>query len=212
MTQFTGTFINDVKVGETCQLIALDDENEIVEYTGGFKDDQYSGMGILLLKSGQIFKGDFEVGQPKEGILKYANGEEYTGPLTADFKREGYGIMNYKSGEQYCGDFVSDLKCGKGICKLSNGENINGVWQDDKLVMGQQRIQNGVYFGSYDDQMLPSGKGILQYDNGVDVYQGTWKHGQREGWGHYKDAVSTFKGIWRKGLKYEGTLTYTAAG
>ena len=77
------------------------------------------------------------MGQPKEGILKYANGEEYTGPLTADFKREGYGIMNYKSGEQYCGDFVNDLKCGKGICKKANGENINGVWKDDKLVMGQ---------------------------------------------------------------------------
>lgn len=59
----------------------------------------FSGMGILLMKSGLLFKGDLEEGYPKEGILKYSNGEEYTGPLTKDLKRDGYGIMNYKSGE-----------------------------------------------------------------------------------------------------------------
>jgi len=45
-----------------------------LEYTGGFKEDMFSGMGILLMKSGLLFKGDLEEGYPKEGILKYSNG------------------------------------------------------------------------------------------------------------------------------------------
>jgi hypothetical protein len=107
-------------------------------------------MGIMTTRDGQIFKGDFEEGRPKEGILKYANGEEYTGPLTSDKKRDGYGIVKFKNGESYCGDFVKGLKDGKGIYKKINGDSISGVWKEDVLVMGQQRYPDGVYFGSFD--------------------------------------------------------------
>jgi hypothetical protein len=55
-------------------------------------------MGILYLRSGQLFKGEFDYGNMKEGIMKYENGEEYTGPFK-DGKRDGYGIMKYNSGE-----------------------------------------------------------------------------------------------------------------
>ncbi len=44
--------------------------------------------------------------------------------------------MNYSNGEQYCGDFVADKRNGKGILKKSNGDNVNGVWKDDVLLMG----------------------------------------------------------------------------
>ncbi len=81
MTQFTGTFINGLKFGDTCKLVALDDTDEIVEYTGGFVNDLFHGMGILVYRDGRVFKGDFYQGNPKEGIVRYANGDEYTGPV-----------------------------------------------------------------------------------------------------------------------------------
>lgn len=63
----------------------------------------------------------------------YANGEEYTGTLNEDKQREGYGIHKYLNGSQYCGDFVKDKRDGKGLIKLKNGDNINGVWKDDLI-------------------------------------------------------------------------------
>jgi hypothetical protein len=50
-------------------------------------------MGILLMKSGFLFKGDFIDGRPTEGIMKYPNGDEYTGPLNKNLQRDGYGIL-----------------------------------------------------------------------------------------------------------------------
>jgi hypothetical protein len=38
-------------------------------------------MGILYLRNGQLFKGEFDFGIMREGIMKYENGEEYTGPF-----------------------------------------------------------------------------------------------------------------------------------
>ena len=69
-----------------------------MEYTGGFKDDKFEGMGILLLRNGLLFKGDFAKGEMCEGILRYPSGEEYTGPLKLKL-RDGYGIIRYKDGD-----------------------------------------------------------------------------------------------------------------
>ena len=207
MIQYTGTFVNNVRSGETCQIISLDDESEIVEYTGGFKEDKFDGMGILLLRNGFLFKGDFVKGEMAEGILRYPDGLEYTGPLKSKL-RDGYGILRYKDGDQYCGDFVQDKRNGKGIFKRMNGDVINGVWKDDILLMGQQRYPDGVYFGSFDEKMLPSGKGMFQHDSNGDIYQGNWKDGLQDGWGTFKDDTSSYVGVWKAGVKTEGTLTY----
>jgi len=94
-------------------------------------------MGILLLRNGFLYKGDFLDGLPSEGIMRYPNGEEYTGPLSKDKLRDGYGIMKYTNGDQYCGDFVADQRSGKGIFKKIGGDTINGVWKEDILIMGQ---------------------------------------------------------------------------
>ncbi len=90
---------------------------------------------------------------------------------------DGYGILKYKNGNSYCGDFVKGIKEGKGLYQKSNGETISGVWKDDKLIMGQQRFPDGVYFGSFNDEVLPEGKGIFQWDANGDIYQGSWKNG-----------------------------------
>jgi hypothetical protein len=114
--------------------------------------------------------------------------------------------MKYISGEQYCGDFVADMKEGKGI--LSHFDTvINGVWKGDCLIMGQHKQVDGVYFGSFDENKLPTGKGIFSYENGY-IYQGKWKNGLQHGWGTFKDDTSIYEGLWENGNKTEGTLKF----
>jgi hypothetical protein len=74
--------------------------------------------------------------------------------------------------------------------------------------MGQQRFEDGVYFGSFDVNMLPSGKGLFTYNDTDAVYQGSWKNGLQDGWGTFKDESSSFEGSWKEGQKVEGTLKY----
>ena len=188
-------------------MLSLRDNSNFVSYQGSFRNDLYNGLGILIQLE-QSFKGRFVDGFWTEGIYTYPNGEEYTGPLTRDRLRNGYGVMKYKSGDEYCGDFKLDLKQGQGILKLANNETIKGVWEDDKLIMGQQRFSDGVYFGSFDANMLPSGKGLFTYNDSDAVYQGSWKNGLQDGWGTFKDESSTFEGTWKEGQKVEGTLRY----
>ena len=100
MLQYTGTFVNDLKSGETCTLKCLDNYHEIVEYTGGFKEEKIVGIGMILFRSGYLFKGEFKNGLPSDGIMKYPNGDEYSGPLSVPgMQKEGHGILIYKNGD-----------------------------------------------------------------------------------------------------------------
>lgn len=176
MTQYTGGFQDNLKWDKKAKLIALEKSNDFKEYSGGFEKDLFHGLGVLRMK-GLTLKGNFRYGLSKDGILEYPSGEEYVGSLNSQMQREGYGVLKYSSGDQYCGDFHSDLRHGKGVLKKLNGDQIEGVWCDDKLTMGQQQYPDGVYFGSFDDQMLPSGKGIFKFCFSDAIYQGSWREG-----------------------------------
>jgi len=55
---------------------------------------------MLLFRSGYLFKGDFVNGHPCDGIMRYANGDEYSGPLSVPgMLREGNGLLKYKNGD-----------------------------------------------------------------------------------------------------------------
>ena len=176
MTQYSGGFQDNLKWDKKAKLIALKKSNDFKEYSGGFEKDLFHGLGVLRMK-GLTLKGNFRYGLSKDGILEYPSGEEYVGSLNSQMQREGYGVLKYSSGDQYCGDFHNDLRHGKGVLKKLNGDQIEGVWSDDKLTMGQQQYPDGVYFGSFDDQMLPSGKGIFKFCFSDAIYQGSWREG-----------------------------------
>ena len=55
------------------------------------------------------------------GIMKYANGDEYSGDFLNN-KKHGKGIMKYANGDEYSGDFLIDKKYGKGTMKYANGD------------------------------------------------------------------------------------------
>jgi hypothetical protein len=49
MTQYTGSFQNNLKHGDTCQLFSIDANADFVSYQGGFRNGLYHGLGILKL-------------------------------------------------------------------------------------------------------------------------------------------------------------------
>lgn len=119
-------------------------------------------MGIIMFRSGYLFKGEFKEGLPSDGIMRYPSGDEYKGPLKVPgMQKEGHGILVYKNGDQYCGDFLNNLRHGKGILKKANEDTVNGVWSEDKLLMGTMVYPDGDFFGNFDENMLPSGKGMF---------------------------------------------------
>lgn len=74
MSKYVGQFEHGKKHGDG-QIEYINPDFPVEEYMGGFKDDDYSGMGILMYRDGKMFKGDFAFGKPIEGMLTYLNGD-----------------------------------------------------------------------------------------------------------------------------------------
>ena len=102
-------------------------------------------MGILKYRNGKIFKGEFEIGVPIEGILTYPNGDEYVGCVMGD-KRNGYGILKQEDGQvQYQGEYLDDVRQGQGIetkVQLGDIQTITGVYEKGVLKMGQWKCRD----------------------------------------------------------------------
>lgn len=49
------------------------------------------------------------------------------------------------------------------MLQLIDGDEIQGVWHDDILSMGQRKFTDGTYYGHFDELMRPSGKGVFEY-------------------------------------------------
>jgi hypothetical protein len=84
-------------------------------YRGPFKDDKFSGQGLLLnSRDNLIYQGDFFEGrfQPV-GKLLYPNGDVYFGQHK-QFVRDGLGKLIQLDGTIYEGGWEQDRRSGKG--------------------------------------------------------------------------------------------------
>lgn len=70
--------------------------------------------------------------------------------------------------------------------------------------MGQCQFPYGLYQGGFDENLKPSGRGILNFTEG-DVYQGYWQDGKQEGKGQLRGKTFVYDGTWSKGFRVEGT-------
>lgn len=122
--------------------------------------------------------------------VSYANGDTYEGeaigPTPAQCLRHGYGVYTYSGGGRYEGEFVEDRKQGWGSFFFENGDAYEGQW--------------------YFDQM--HGHGVLAHwapDQGVLVYEGEFRSGQRSGSGRLmvREGGGLF-GSWEDGLLVHG--------
>lgn len=113
----------------------------------------------------------------------------------------------------YIGQCSGDknLRQGYGILRLPDGSTYAGTWDADTLCKGVRTNGEGIYEGTFDALLQPSGYGRMTYANGY-IYQGEWKDGVRDGHGISTAPVGSVLrcGIWKK-TKFKGErMVYTA--
>ena len=151
--------------------------NNIIVYTGAFKNNNPCGRGKLEFMNKYIYEGDI-VNNKKHGkgkITYLTDGTVYEGDFVND-KKHGKGkLSNYKNGFVYEGNFVDDKKHGKGkYINFNNNTVYEGDFDNDKKHGKGKFINyndNSVYEGDFvNDRKNGKGKTIKYNDNSV--YEG----------------------------------------
>lgn len=153
------------------------------KYVGEFEKKKMQGFGVLV-KSNEIFAGNFANSQPN-GYLDW-----YVG-----------GKLRYK------GNWLNGSFDGEGTLYKENNETVTGVWKNGKIHEKMMEFSNevGDYYGYIKDGK-PSRRGILKYKDGS-VYEGEWKDGKYEGEGVFYNEVDSVIGEWIAG-KLDGYAWY----
>lgn len=161
-TRYRGKFNNyylDCKKG----LAKFGDKEKVYKsYKGEWKNNRWSGQGILTFKDGGKYDGHFDNGT-FDGIGKmiYGENEKIYKSYEGDWKNNcwhGEGTLIYKDGTKYIGHF--EYNVADGI-----GEMIN---VDYRYIS---------YYGEWKNN-LPHGHGILTYQNGR-IWEGEFSEGKR---------------------------------
>jgi hypothetical protein len=87
------------------------------KYVGPFKDEKYSGHGLLVEPDGTVFEGEFRNGMQHFGRLNFGSGDKYVGEFK-DNKYSGHGVFIAANGTtqigswsegEYVGEATSDM-------------------------------------------------------------------------------------------------------
>lgn len=130
----------------------------VFSYTGDFRRNQISGMGVKrLLAGGAVYEGSFVDGEP-HGTAVYTDADSrYDGDFVRG-RRHGFGVlqtsagrfegtfanhallegtMRYASGGCYVGSFTRGVRSGKGRMEWPNGGAFEGEWEEDQPKVGR---------------------------------------------------------------------------
>lgn len=154
------------------------------KYIGAIDENKnFSGYGVLV-KSPDIYIGNFKQGKPNGYLIQYKNGKLY-----------------------YDGNWLAGTFHGKGTLYKEDGSIRFGVWKNGNLDQTDVNLDlpEGKYKGWVKNN-VPEGYGSLHYKNGA-IYQGSWSKGKWEGEGLYISTTDSIAGIWKEGkLEGEGLL------
>lgn len=168
-----------------CNLRAQDFSSLIfpdksITYLGqtGKNGKEHNGMGIIKLKNGGIYAGDFshnlshgygiEIASHDKSIEKCENATIYVGKWFRG-KKEGYGKLYNKSGDLiYAGKFSENTPI----------ESLSG-FNDNSQRFGFSKVEDDLYIGELTDS-VPNGFGIILDEEGYISLTPT-KNGNRDG-------------------------------
>ena len=163
-TCFEGIF-EDNKLVSKATIIAINENNNRVEYFGEVKDFKKNGKGKEICENEYIYVGDF-MNDLKHGSGKleyFENGETYEGEFYQG-EITGKGIYIWSNGEKYEGDFVKGIKHGKGIYSWPDGCEYKGEYNNGiREGKGQYMWEDGRIFKGIFKEGKPDGKGIIYY-------------------------------------------------
>ncbi|POM80499.1 Radial spoke head protein, partial [Phytophthora palmivora] len=105
-----------------------------------------------------------------------SNGDVYVGEMNADqTQRHGKGKCSYANGDEYDGDWRDDQRCGQGVMRYANSQDVYaGQWEDD------QRQGYGIY--EYHVPEAEHYKPSAQRHQ-PKKYEGQWMHDRKHGRG-----------------------------
>ena len=160
--------------------------------------------------------------------LSYSGGASYVGQVV-DGKRQGLGVAELGNGERQAGDWSADLMNGLGTVRLADDTRYAGQWKEGKSTglglrekPGVERSEgnfvggrleglalrrtltdpNVVQGGEFHGDVL-DGPGIERIGE-RERYEGSFRGGQRNGYGQYTDADGkTSPGRWVDGKRIE---------
>ena len=166
-------------------------------YSGSWKDNQFTGDGILSYPDVGTYKGSFN-GSKKEGTgtFTWANGDIYTGQWKDD-AMEGEGVYTLASGGKLDGSFREN-QFWSGTYTVSTASGSYKVdYSGGKMCSAEIQFSDGTaYSGDFTSGKL-NGTGEMHYPNG-DTYEGAYQDGVRSGYGTY---------VWVTGDQYKGHWT-----
>lgn len=122
-----GAYEGDCFDGELNGFGTLYDNNKNLIYNGGFENNMFEGVGILMNKLYE--EENYEDDQTKDKfILNLDAWIKYEGTFIKN-QKEGVGYLTLKNGDIFLGEFKDNQAEGLGIYYKSNGEKVIGVWK-----------------------------------------------------------------------------------
>ena len=148
---------------------------------GGRGSRSAGGFAVKKLRPEKILQGE---GKDAEK-LRFSNGDEFEGPaqfMRTEFEPTGSGSYWVKAARAlYTGTFEEGKLRGMGICKLENGDVIEGVWEEG-VCEGRRLYKSGDVFTGTIRSFLRDVKGDHDYVDGT-RYEGGWRKDVRYGEG-----------------------------
>lgn len=134
-------------------------------------------------------------------VYKFQGDCTYSGSRDAVTRLpHGSGAMLFSSSScVYVGEWVLGKRSGVGRMVWANGDQYEGMWEDDAMSGGQgeflRAIDGGYYRGAWKDgKAHGSGKAVV----GHRQYEGEWVQGTLEGHGSFRfDSGSIYDGPWK---------------
>ena len=152
-------------------------------YKGEFSNDEYNGKGLLIKNNSSIF-GDWEEGEINGNVIyKIYSKFEYNGNFENN-KKNGFGTEKYQDGSQYVGNFVNNKKNGNGKYSFPNNEYDEGNFENDLYNGEGQYVWEKTgkkYIGEFKNGKI-EGKGTYIYEDGS-IFRGTFINGYKNGEG-----------------------------
>lgn len=116
------------------------------------------------------------------GTMFYVDGSEYEGNW---FRGEWSGFGTYKcptTKASFQGTFLDTIKNGLFVVTYDDGRLYDGEFQMNVMGKGVMKSPQGTYWGHFDDDGRPHGRGKLVRNDGRE-YDGEFVHGVMEGHG-----------------------------
>lgn len=193
-------------------------------YKGQFQNGNFSGQGILYLKSGDKYLGNWESSlRQGKGRFEFVNGDVYLGLFAAD-KMSGEGTMTYKNGDKYQGNWEQNLPSGEGTMTYADGSEYTGQWKSGKREGSGKLVRsNGeALAGNWKNDQFEAEWGSVEYSGdtvnlrncnlnfcSTGTGKFTYKNGDRF-IGDFKDGKPNGSGVlyYKDGNRYEGEWKY----